>query len=240
MKKVAHSKVVRIALLIGVVFALLPGDLRASGGSPMPRPSGGSSSSGMPAAPPKTPEEQAVDYYNAGLKLRDKALALQKEAAQASNEKDRAKLEKKAQQEFDKAIAQFRKATEKNAMFHEAHSDLGFALRKTGDYPAALQAYDRALSLAPAYTPAVEYRAEAYLGLDRVEDAKQAYMVLFAGDRGRADELLRAMKGWVEERRAAPGSLTPDALQEFSSWVTQREELAGQTPSVSELQQRQW
>jgi hypothetical protein len=39
-----------------------------------------------------------------------------------------------------------------------------------------------------------------------------------------ADELLKAMKGWIERRR----------------WVAQREELAGQTPSVSELQQRKW
>src|SRR5207249_4008968 len=87
---------------------------------------------------------------------------------------------------------------------------------------------------------AIEYRAEAYLGLDRVEEAKKAYMALFTGDRGRADELLQAMKGWVEKRRAEPGTLAPDTVQEFSRWVGQREELAGQTPSVSELQQRKW
>lgn len=46
---------------------------------------------------------------------------------------------------------------------------------------------------------------------------------------GRADELLEAMKGWVEKRRVAPGTMTPDA-----------EELASQTPSVSELRQRKW
>ena len=48
------------------------------------------------------------------------------------------------------------------------------------------------------------------------------------------------MKGWIEKRRVEPGTLTPDAVHEFSHWVTQREELAGQTPSVSELQQRKW
>jgi len=226
-----------LVALIGVSFAFLGPDLRASGGSPMPR-SGGSSS--MPSAPRKTPEEQAVDDYNAGLKLRDKALALQKEAAQATSEKDRTKLEEKARKQFEKAISQFRAATVKNPRFHEAYSDMGFALRKTGDYAAALETYDHAISLSPTYTPAIEYRAEAYLGLDRVEDAKKAYMALFPSDRGRADELLEAMKGWIEKRRVEPGTLTPDAVQEFSRWVAQREELASQTPSVSELQQRKW
>ncbi len=231
------QRIVGLAVLVGGFFAFMPPDLRATGGSPAP-PSGGSSS--MPSAPRKTPEEQAVDHYNAGLGMRDKALALQKEAAQATSEKDRTKLEKKAQKEFGKAISQFRTATEKNPKFHQAYSDLGFALRKTGDYTGALEAYDRAISLAPAYAPAIEYRAEAYLGLDRVEDAKNAYMALFPSDRGQADELLKAMKGWVEKRRADPGTLTPAAVQEFSGWVAQREELAGQTPSVSELQQRKW
>jgi len=73
-----------------------------------------------------------------------------------------------------------------------------------------------------------------------VEDAKKAYMALFPSDRGRADELLKAMKGWVEKRRVEPGTLTPDAVQEFARWVEQRDELASQTPSVSELQERKW
>jgi tetratricopeptide (TPR) repeat protein len=230
-------RVVSTAVLVGVFLAFVPAGLRASGGSHMP-PSGGSSS--MPSAPRKTPEQQAVDYYNAGLKFRDKALAFQKEAAQATSEKDRAKLEEKARKQFEKAIPQFRWATEKNPRFHEAYSDLGFALRKTGDYASALQTYDHAIALSPTYSPAIEYRAEAYLGLDRVEDAKKAYMTLFTSDRGRADELLAAMKGWVDKRQAEPGTLTPDAVKEFAGWVTQRDELAKQTPTVSELQQRKW
>jgi tetratricopeptide (TPR) repeat protein len=231
------QRIVRIALLVGVVFAFLSPDLRASGGSPVPR-SGGSTS--MPSAPRKSPAEEAVDHYNAGLKLRDKAVAFQKEAAQAGGEKERTKLEKKAQQEYTKAIPEFRTATEKDPKFYQAFSDLGFALRKTGNYPAALESYDRAISMAPTYAPAIEYRAEAYLGVDRVEDAKKSYLQLFPTDRARADELLLAMKGWVAKRQVEPGTLTPDAVKEFSKWVDQRAELAGQTPSVSELQQRRW
>ena len=226
-----------LAVLVGVSISFMPAALWASGGSHAPRPGG---SSGMPSAPKKSPEQQAVDHYNAGLKLRDKALAFQKEAAQAGGAEDRAKMEKKAQQAFEKAIVQFRAATEKYPKYYQAYNDLGFALRKTGDYTGALEAYDQALSLSPAFAPAIEYRGEAYLGLDRLEDAKQAYMSLFPTDRGEADELFKAMKGWVEKRRVEPGTVTPEAVQEFSRWMGQREELAGQTPSVSELQQRKW
>ena len=65
-------------------------------------------------------------------------------------------------------------------------------------------------------------------------------MQLFSMNRGEADQLLKAMKGWVEKRRTEPGKMAPDAIQEFSAWVAQREALAQQTPTESELQQRKW
>jgi len=232
-------KTPRRLVLSAAVLAVLPGIVQASGGSSMPRPSSGPSSS-FPSTPRKPPAEEAIDHYNAGVRMRDRAVALQKEAAQATSEKDRAKLEKKAMKEFDRAIGEFREATQKNPLFYQASSDLGFCLRKTGDYAAALEAYDRAISLAQNYAPAIEYRAEAYLGLNRTEEAKQAYLQLFASDRARADELMAAMKTWVESRSADPGPVAPDALKEFSGWVQQREEIATQTPSVSQLQERKW
>ena len=66
-------------------------------------------------------------------------------------------------------------------------------------------AYDKALSLRPSYPEAIEYRGEAYLALNRVDDAKQAYLDLFAGNRKLADQLLVAMKSWVAEKRSASG-----------------------------------
>ena len=60
--------------------------------------------------------------------------------------------------------------------------------------PVAGSRPDRALELAPDYGEAIEYRAEAYLGLDRIDDAKKAYMQLFNLDRALADELMEAMR----------------------------------------------
>ncbi len=230
----------RAPALLAALLALPPVPALASGGSPMPPPGGMSPSPSMESAPKKSPQEEAIDHYNAGVKLRDRAVALQKQAEEAKEEKQRAKLESKAQKEFGRAIDQFQEACQKNPSFYQAASDLGFCLRKTGQYEVALEYYARALSLAPNYTPAIEYRAEAYMGLDRLEEAKQAYLQLFSSDRARADELFSAMKAWVGQRQSDPGKLGPAAVQDFAKWLQERGEIAGQTPSISELQERKW
>jgi len=63
-------------------------------------------------------------------------------------------------------------AIEKRPWQDNAHNLMGFAYRKLGDYPAALAAYDRALTLNPHNRGALEYLGEAYLELDRPGDAK--------------------------------------------------------------------
>jgi hypothetical protein len=238
----ARKRMARFLIFFAATVLVAPAVNHASGGSPMPPPSMPNTGDGsMPPFPKKSPTEEAVEHYNAGLQHRDKALAFLKESSQAgATEKEKEKLENKAHKEFGKAIDEFRQSTRLNPKFFQAHSDLGFALRKTGDYNAALESYNVALSVAPEYGPAIEYRGEAYLGLDRVEDAKQSYMQLFPKDREHADELLSAMKGWVAKRTSDPGAVTPEVLQSFSGWVQEREELAKQTPTVSELQIRKW
>ena len=62
----------------------------------------------------------------------------------------------------------------------QAYNGMGYSYRKLGDYTKALENYDRALQLAPKFPDAIEYRGEAYLALNRLDDAKQAYLTLFA------------------------------------------------------------
>jgi len=54
----------------------------------------------------------------------------------------------------------------------DAHSLLGFAHRKLGDYDRSLSFYNRALQLNPWHRGALEYLGEAYLELDQPERAK--------------------------------------------------------------------
>ncbi len=220
------TAVIATALLLGLVPAA-PAD--AAGSKPAP----------PPPAPVDTPEEAGKAAYNIGLEHRDKAWALEDKAKAASGE-ERDKLLAKARKQYEKAIPLFKNATEKVPTFHQAFSSLGYALRKTGDFEGSLAAYDRALELAPFYGEAIEYRAEAYLGLGRLDEVKEAYMQLFAKDRALADQLMEAMQGWVEERRAEPGDLSSETIESFATWLAERGELAEQTARLEGAAARAW
>ena len=177
----------------------------------------------------RTPQEAAIAYYNKGISLRDDAWDFEKKAEESPLERDQDKYLKKAKKAFTRAVKQFTMAIKKDPKLFQAHSSLGYALRKTGDYEASLEAYNTALKINPTYTEAVEYRAEAHLGLNRLEEAKQAYMVLFKHDRPRADKLLVAMKNWIDDHQEDPGEAGREKVNQLSEWVKQRDEIAKQT-----------
>ena len=122
---------------------------------------------------------------------------------------------------------------------HEAHGSLGYALRKLGDYEGALAAYDRALELDPDYAEALEYRAEAYLGLGRIQLAKAAWERLTALDRGRADELLAAMRSWIAHQRAG-GGVDARAVDELEGWVAERSTPGGHATAPGSRKHASW
>lgn len=222
----ATRSLVSLMLLLG----LLPAAAGAEGGAP---------SGSVPPTPQLSPEQEALQHYDRGVAMREKAWKLEEKAAGAAPA-DRAKLEVKAGKLYAKAEREYRSATAKNPRLHQAWSDLGYTLRRSGDYVGALGAYDRALALAPNYLEAVEYRGEAYLGLNRVDDAKQAYLSLFAADRAKADKLLAAMSGWVEKRRAERGGVDGATVDGLAGWVAQRAELATQTGGAAGGQPGGW
>lgn len=225
---------IALALLV-----LLHGAVLASGGSPMPGPSTPSSMPESAPLPRMTPEEQAMQMYNDGLHHEEKAKKLSGEAETAEPKK-RSKLEEQAQKEYLKAIKSFHAALDRNPALFQAHSGMGYALRKTGNYAEALDAYDQALKLEPRYSPAIEYQAEAYLSLNRLEEAKAAYMNLFNADRKRADELHAAMKKWLAARRQDAAGVAPQTIEEFAAWVAEREEIAGHTSSLLRPADDRW
>lgn len=208
--------------LLAIVALALPSALFArSGTSPMNLPT-----------QKLTPEQEAARAFNDGLAYTEKADKLGKEAAA---EPDAAKKEKLTQKSLDKyadAVEKLTAATKKNPKLFQAWGSLGYAYRKTGKYTDALAAYNKSLELEPGYTPAIEYRAEACLELDQLEEVKQAYMILFQHDRPRADELDAAIGKWVEKRKTSPGSLDSSAVESFSKWAAERRQLATQTSSL--------
>jgi hypothetical protein len=100
-----------------------------------------------------------------------------------------------------------------------------------------LSAYGRALEIKPGFAEAIEYRGHAYLGLNRLSEAKAAYLTLFAGNRKLAATLLAAMQQWVGAHRATSANdgvgVDGAMLESFASWVNERSTIAGQTASLT-------
>lgn len=214
-----------------VVAALLVSAAPAAwsaGGNSMP-------SSNMPSnmEPPRelTPEERAKQAYNSGVRTVKKADKYDETAAKATDPRKKEKSEKEAQERYGDALAKFELAVEANPFMYEAWNYVGYTKRKLGNYEAALDAYDHALKLKPSYPEAIEYRGEAFLRLKRIDDAKQAYLDLFAGNRALADKLLGSMKTWLDTQRSAGAD--PASVEEFSKWVAERSQIAGQTAALT-------
>ena len=187
-----------------------------------------------------TPEEKALVSYQRGLKHRDKAARFEQKAVDEKSEKKYAKLQKKIGKEYRKAIDDYKKAIGYYPMFYQAHSSLGYALRKDSRFDESLAAYNRSLEINPFYHEAIEYRGEAYLGLNRLDDAKAAYMNLFQENRPLADQLMAAMIAWVAARHDDAGGLDVSVVEQFSEWVDQRNTLASYIHPIDDTERNRW
>jgi tetratricopeptide (TPR) repeat protein len=184
------------------------------------------------SAAPKSPEEQARDAYNSGIDHKNKGLKLEEQALKQSA-KDADKTLAKAKDEYGKALKDFKKATDLVPDVYQAYNGMGFAYRKTGDYAKALEMYDKALSLAPGFPDALEYRGEAYLALNRIDDAKQTYLALFGKDRNNADMLMSAMKAWIAKHQTDPAGIDQSVISSFDDWIKERTKVAQLTADMS-------
>ena len=205
-------------------------------------PSGGSGSMSIPSQrrEPQTPEQEAVSYFNDGTEYQEKAAKLEKEIAAEADARKIEKLQAKAKDRHEDAVKKFLKATEKNPNLFQAWGSLGYSYRKIGNYPASLEAYNKSLAIQPGYTPAIEYRAEALLGLNQMDEVKSAYMTLFRADRARADELAAAIDKWLEKRKADPAGLDPAKVEEFAKWAEERKQAASRVSSLARPSDGRW
>ena len=216
----------RTSVLIASAVGLAHVGIFANGSGAPSAPAGGGGSS----LPMLTPEERAIAAYKNGDEHRVKGKKLEEEAAT----KKGADIEKtlaKAKSEYQKSLKDFTNAAKFNPQLAPAYNGMGFAYRKTGDYAKALEMYDQAIELAKPkfFSEAVEYRGEAYLALNRIDDARKAYLELFAADRAQADSLMDAMKKWVATHKTDPAGVSPEAVTGFEKWLDERDGLAKQT-----------
>jgi tetratricopeptide (TPR) repeat protein len=182
----------------------------------------------------QSPEQVSAGWYKQGVKAKERAWKLEEKAGKATKDAKRDKLLADARKQYQKAAdaqATALKANEKN---YEAANELGYALRKTGDYRKAIGAYNYALQLKPDFYPAIEYRGEALLLMGFIDEAKDAYMTLFRNDRALADQLMATMEKW---HAAQPEG---EAKATFSGWLDERRNLARVGSDLSMKNTRTW
>jgi tetratricopeptide (TPR) repeat protein len=215
---------IRLVLSACMLVPTLPAAW-AAGGAPMSMPS-------MSTPREQSPEDQAKSAYNDGVRDVRKADRFQDSAMQLTDARKKEKALRDAHDHYASSLTKFMQAAKLDPNMHEAWNYVGYTNRKLGNYDVALAAYERALALHPGYPEALEYRGEAFLALNRISDAQQAYLDLFASNRGLADKLLTAMKSWIDSQRTASGS-DPTAVDALDKWVQERAQIAGQTAALT-------
>ncbi len=183
-----------------------------------------------------TPQQKSAKAFRAGIKHRDRALAQERKADKARTAKAAERALAKAQKHYAKAKERLGEALQLDPRNYKAANELGFALRKLGDYRKAIGAYNYALDINPNFHEATEYRAEAFLALGMLDHTRQSYMVLFREDRGLAQQLMERIDAWIVEQ-GAPAS---GAHQEFIAWVDERKRIASITNDLSMNNTRSW
>jgi tetratricopeptide (TPR) repeat protein len=220
------KRTVRALVLLGASLGLYQA-LALASGSAVSAPAASS-----PSAPTRTPEEMAIESYNNGIEHKDKGIKFEESAATTADAKERAKVADKAKKEYEKALKDFKSAADRNPDMYQAYNGLGFSYRKTGDYVKALEMYDRALKLKPGFPDAIEYRGEAYLALNRIDDAKKAYLEVLAADRKQADTLMAAMKIWIQDHKTTPAGVDAATVDGLEKWIGERSEIAKDTAAM--------
>jgi len=217
-------------------FAVAPvGAALAHGGGSMP-----SGPSGMVSATPRSGADAAKSAYNAGVRNIKKAQEYDADAAKASSPEKAAKAHDKAQKAYHDSLGSFIDAVGADPKMYEAWNYLGFANRHLGNYADALSSYAKALDINPNFPNAIEYRGEAYLGLNQIEEAKGAYMALFRDSRQLADELMAAMHRWAEARKQDAQGLSSGDVEAFTKWMDERSGIAAQTASLATGAAQPW
>lgn len=164
------------------------------------------------------------DYFMQGAELEAKA-----ETTSSSTRRTRYK---------GKALARYRASADafaaslKRALDSDPRPDylgnlyleMGDALFKIGDYGPAIDAYDHALAIAPAYLRAEYGRAEAQLASNDLAAAQQGYRTILkeADTRGDAwdyvDALLASMADWLTRHEDTATDMDAQKVSAFRDW----------------------
>lgn len=149
-------------MLIMLVWGVSTGSVMAFG-----------SSDKSPEAKAAERVKKAIQKYNNGNKHMDKAQGHARKGDSLFAYNYRATSDAKARKEYEKAVKDYKEALKSNPEMVEAHSNLGYCLRKLGHLDESLVAYNAALKLDSSYAEAREYRGELMLARGDLDSAEK-------------------------------------------------------------------
>lgn len=169
--------------------------------------------------------------YNLGAETFEKTQAAEKQSATLAGAKAKAAL-KATMAGYRDARARFEAAVKADPDLKEGWNLIGYTSRRLGEYDKSLAAYEKALALNPVYPEAIEYRAEACLALNRLDDAKAAYVALSGLSPPHAGVLMQSLQNWVVAHRKRAGGVSTADIDAFATWVDERAKVAQQTTAM--------
>jgi len=170
--------------------------------------------------------------YNSGLRTVKRAQAYDGQALKASTPEKAAKSHERAQEAYRESISAFVEAVIAQPTMYKSWYYIGLADRHLGNYEEALSAYAKVLELNPHHPDAIENRGEVLLALNQIEETQSAYMDLFRESRPLANELMSAMRRWIESHRQEPQGIAPAEIEGLAKWVDERAAIAAENVSL--------
>jgi tetratricopeptide (TPR) repeat protein len=210
-----------------------PGGGGMPGRGGMNQPSMAPSDDTGPQASTEKPDAAAKKAFNAGVKSMNRAKEFEEAAAKAANPDKQAAALEKVGDAYNRALDQFTEALSNKGDMVDAWNYVGFIHLRLGAYRESIDDYNHTLAMKPGLLEAIEHRGEAYMAVDRLDDAKAAYMDLFNHERPLADQLMVSMQKWLASHRAAANGMRPADIDSFEKWLQERDGIAKQTASAT-------
>jgi tetratricopeptide (TPR) repeat protein len=196
---------------------------------------GGAGAHGAPDMIPSTPMEEKPDKvaakaYKAAMKTMDKAHEQEAILAKETDPDKRGRAREKLEDDYGRAIELFT-AVIRNQEMYDAWNQICYVHLQLGAYREAMDDCNHALKLKPDLVEALKNRGQAFLGEDRLDDAKASYMDLFYHARPAADQLMVSMHAWMKNHRASASGVRAADIDAFDKWVQERDGIANPTAS---------
>jgi tetratricopeptide (TPR) repeat protein len=187
----------------------------------------------IPSTPIEVKPDKAAAKANAAAqKAMAKARELEDVLAKTTDPEKKARAREKLEDQYGRALEQYTEVLRNKNDTYDAWSQVGFIHLRFGAFRESIDDYNHALALKPDLPEAIEHRGEALLGVDRLDEAKAAYMDLFFHARPLADRLMAAMQAWLQTHRAAANGVRVADIDAFDKWLQERDGIAKTTASL--------